>query len=365
MKIKKIISIFLTAALLFISTFLLPSCLKTASDDSIKKGTSESTEEENTSQGVSDAALRDPLTGLSGYDEKYKNQKPIGIVVENHPQARPQWGFTSPDIVMEYEVEGGISRMLWLYSNADKIPEKVGPVRSARHDVVELALGMDMIFVHCGGSDIALNMIKEYSGALAELDQMAYGGCFSRDTSRNVSKEHTLVLSGSAFRQSLFDLGLKTETDLAYKAPFGFEDENAPRTLSGDNCASVHFEYSGSYKYDFAYNESSNKYTAKINGAQRTDENGTACSYTNVILLYVDMIDLHDSSGHQDLLLENGGKGVYISGGKSEEISWTKGEATEPLKLFSADGSALTLNAGNSYIGFVRSTQQGKTNFNA
>lgn len=359
MKTKKFISLFIAALLVIITAFSLQSCTKIV----IPENTEESSSEEE-SQTSAPAPLTDPLTGHSDYDRKYENSKPVGIVVENHPQARPQWGFTSPDIVMEYEVEGGISRMLWLYSNVDEVPDKVGPVRSARHDVVELALGMDMLFVHCGGSDIALNLIKEYSSTLAEIEGLTYEKCFYRDTTRSVSKEHTLVLRGSDFRQSVDDLGLETEIDPAYKSPFSFENENSPRTLGGNECASVHFEFSNSYKYDFTFNESTNKYTSKINGTLCTDENGTECAYTNVIVLYVDMVDLHDASGHQDLVLENGGRGLYISGGRSEEIVWQKSAKTEKLQLFSADGSSpLTLNAGNSYIGLVRSTQQGKTRF--
>ena len=84
-----------------------------------------------------------PLTGLPGYDsDYYANSKVIGVVVENHPGARPQWGMSTPDVVFEYEVEGGISRMLWLYANMDELPAKVGPVRSMRHDIVELARGL-------------------------------------------------------------------------------------------------------------------------------------------------------------------------------------------------------------------------------
>ncbi|MCH5197798.1 MAG: DUF3048 domain-containing protein [Oscillospiraceae bacterium] len=352
MEIKKFISIITAAAILFAAAFMLPSCKKEQTDNTTTEGSSETE-----TQDIDVPGLTDPLTGQTGYDEKYENSKPIGIVVENHPKARPQWGFTTPDIVMEYEVEGGISRMLWLYSNADKVPEKVGPVRSARHDIVELAIGMDMLFVHCGGSDMALNMIKQHRGTLSEIDGLTYDGCFYRDKSRGVSTEHTLVLTGSGLRQSIADLGLETQVDPAYKKPFSFEK----RTLNGNDCTSIHFEYSSSYKYDFTFNETAGKYNPKINGTPCTDENRNECSYTNVLILYVQMADMHDSSGHQDLLLQNGGKGVYISGGKLEEISWTKGETTDKLQLLSADGSPLTLNPGNSYIGFVRSTQQGKS----
>ncbi|MBQ7638171.1 MAG: DUF3048 domain-containing protein [Clostridia bacterium] len=350
---KRIISVLIAAAMVFTALFSFASCVKVEVEETTEEPTEETTSE-------APVTLRDPLTGSADYDEKYENVKPVGIVVENHPQARPQWGFTSPDIVMEYEVEGGISRMLWLYSNADKVPEKVGPVRSARHDVVELAMGMDMLFVHCGGSDIALNLIAKNSSKLSELEAMTHDKCFYRDNTRSVSKEHTLVLTGSSFRDYIAELNINTQLDPAYKNPFVFVS-GAARELSGDTCAGVHFEYSNSYKYDFTMNPATGKYSPAINGAPQVDENGVTCAYTNVIILYVDMVDLHDSSGHQDLLLENGGSGLYVCGGRQEPITWTKGAEADRLRLISADGTDLTLNPGNSYIGFVRSTQQERT----
>ena len=301
-----------------------------------------------------------PLTGEAGYDEAYLGQKFVGVVVENQPAARPQWSMSTPDILIEYEVEGGISRMLWLYANQDRVPAKVGPVRSARHDIVELARGFDLIFVHCGGSPQALNKIKSYNGALSEIEGLTYAGCFERDQTRNVGLELRYLLLGDKFRASVVSLGIKTEQNPDYAHPFTFATD-APRVLTGSAAGKLHFEYSGAYKYDYTYNAETGKYEASLNGSPRVDDAGIRCAYENVVVLYTQMVRVGDSDGHQDLLLEKGGKGLYLSGGKMEEITWAKGNDTAPLKLLTADGAPLVLNVGKSYIGFVRSTNEGKT----
>ena len=51
-----------------------------------------------------------PLTGLTGLPESSIGKRPVCVMVENSPEARPQWGLCSPDIVVEGEVEGGITR---------------------------------------------------------------------------------------------------------------------------------------------------------------------------------------------------------------------------------------------------------------
>ena len=97
------------------------------------------------------------LTGQWGLDpSKIIPTRTVGVVVENHPAARPQWGmddkYFAPDIILEGEVEGGISRMLWIWADYNKMPYMVGPVRSARPPFVRFSEFFDAMFVHWGMS---------------------------------------------------------------------------------------------------------------------------------------------------------------------------------------------------------------------
>lgn len=355
---RRILSLILAAAIMITCLSFFTSCKK---DETVpEETTSETDVQEPTNTGLSPD--RNPLTGLGDYEQGYEGKKFIGVVVENSPDARPQWGMSTPDIVMEYEVEGGISRMLWLYANESRIPAKIGPVRSARHDIVELALGYDMLFIHCGGSEMALDLIAARPD-LAEIEGMKSFGFFERDNTRNVSSEHTLCLIGDTFRADFAGLGLNMTADAAKAEPFIFADVNAPRTLTGGEATVLEFCYSSNYHYNFNYNGDTSLYECSLNGEARTDDQGIRCAYSNVIVLYTDMLDLGDYSGHQDLQLENGGRGIYANGGNYEEITWSKPTADDMLKLYAADGSELILNSGTSYIGFVRSTQEAKTQF--
>lgn len=60
------------------------------------------------------AAPTNPLTGESDFKVEAFGNRPIAIMVENSPSARPQWGLSTPDVVIEGVVEGGITRMMWL-----------------------------------------------------------------------------------------------------------------------------------------------------------------------------------------------------------------------------------------------------------
>lgn len=298
-----------------------------------------------------------PLTGLSGFNENAYGKRPIAVVVENAPAARPQWGLCSPDIVIEGIVEGGITRMLWLYADVNTIP-KVGPLRSARHDFVEMAEGLNAIFVHWGGSWAAYETIK--TDNIDHIDGMTYSGqYFFRDKSRNVALEHTGYTNGESIAKALSGLGINTELNTAYFSPFKFSAQDTPATPAGGVCQSVSFVFSSSYKHEFKYNATDKLYYNFMNTNPMVEDSGKQMAVTNVIVLYCPIYPWNDAKGHMEMDL-TGGTGVLVTSGGYENISWKKGEPNNLLKLFVADGSELKLNPGKSYIGFV-SDLQGNT----
>ncbi len=104
------------------------------------------------------ASAVNPITGEFGYDESAVNLRPMAVVVSNIKMANPQDGVTSADMLYESLAEGGITRMMAVFSNYKKMPQ-VGPIRSARIYFVKFAMGMDAQYVHFGGSTTAKGLI--------------------------------------------------------------------------------------------------------------------------------------------------------------------------------------------------------------
>jgi len=78
------------------------------------------------------AALSSPFTG-----EPVTRLRPVLIVkIDNLEPARPQTGLTRADIVYLLPVEGGLSRVMAVFSS--HIPPVVGPIRSSREDDIKL-----------------------------------------------------------------------------------------------------------------------------------------------------------------------------------------------------------------------------------
>ena len=161
-----------------------------------------------------------PLTGSFDFDEKAAGRRVCGFVVENHPAARPQVGMDdkkySPDIIVEGEVEGGISRMLWLYADYKKLPEVIGPLRSARPPFIRFSAMFDSYFIHWGmshteGGYIGANTVfRRYStDHINAMDFPDKSDAFGRDMTTGKSLEHTGRAYGKKIPAALKEAGFR------------------------------------------------------------------------------------------------------------------------------------------------------------
>ncbi len=293
--------------------------------------------------------IRNPLTGEEGYNEDLLKNRPVIVTVENHPQARPQWGLTSSDIVMEMVAEGGITRMLLMYADASRLPEKVGPTRSARHYFVDLAEGFDAIFVHFGYSPAAKSQINNHN--VDNINGLVDGSYFSRDKSRNVDSEHTAYTTKENIEEAIVDKGYRTTLNDGYENPFNFNE--SAETLNNGTCVTTKVSFSQSYTYTFNYDKQENVYYSQLNGNDFMDANGTQQNFENIIVLYTDISAISgDTKNRVDFDLSNG-TGTYISNGSYCDIKWSKGESDDMLKLYDENDDELSLNIGRSYIAIL------------
>lgn len=289
-----------------------------------------------------------PLTGEEDFNQKFLGKRPIAITIQNsEPRCRPQWGLCSADIVIEGEVEGTATKYLWLFSNPTKI-KKAGPFRSVRRDFVELAMGFDANLVHCGWSSGSSIGAYEYISSTGydhinnpvEWGSTAPNGSYA---GQEYCSYTTWDLINSQIKSKKIRRKIKTE----YSQPFTFNE--TATDLTGGKCASIAFRI-GNNNARFTYKDGI--YYGDYSGVEMKDNDGTLYGVTNVIVLYINSITYPD--GYRCDMDLSGGTGVIASNGTYQEITWTKGDGEDMLKLFDKDGNDLKLNIGKSYIALAR-----------
>jgi Protein of unknown function (DUF3048) N-terminal domain len=104
----------------------------------------------------------------------------LAVKIDNIVFARPQTGITSADIVYVLPVEGGLSRLLAIFSS--HLPPVIGPVRSARQDDLALLRQFGRPALAFSGAQPQLLRVVEHA-KIVDLYSGLVGGYF-RDSKR-------------------------------------------------------------------------------------------------------------------------------------------------------------------------------------
>lgn len=142
------------------------------------------------------AGLREcPLTGRPAPSAGVPARPALAVKVDNSPQARPQYGLRSADVVYEQPVEGGLTRLIAIYQCEDA--SRVQPIRSGRiidPQIIE-QYGRRPLLAYSGGIDASVAAIR--SSSLIDVgSERAPQGTYKRDSGRPAP--HNLYASTAA-----------------------------------------------------------------------------------------------------------------------------------------------------------------------
>lgn len=315
-----------------------------------------------------------PINGAK-YSKQQKSwwekHRPLGVMIENHENARPQSGINAADITYEAVAEGGITRTLSVfYCNA---PVQVGPVRSARTYFLDYMseYGDSPLYAHVGGANTpgpadALGQINDYGwGSYNDLNQFSIGfPTFWRDYNRlghSTATEHTMYSTTSklwAFAEKDRDLGAKGKDGTPWDegfTPYEFKDDVT--SAERGSTKSIHVEHWDGYSeyfIDWMYDKVSNEYSRKNGGALHLDKNtGKPLTAKNIVVLYQKESSANDGyENNVHLLYKTTGTGeaVVFMDGKKIEGKWSKKKRTDKTLITDENGDEVQFTRGKVWF---------------
>lgn len=293
-----------------------------------------------------------PLTGEL-LDEEPANTRPYAVMINNIIYAQPQVGVGSADMIYEIPAEGGITRMMAIFSDLSDL-EAVGSIRSLRPYYLSVALSYDAIVIHGGGSEQAYSDVKTYNADNFDgvRDAKASSAIFYRDSSRGQhGSEHTLFFHGTKVADLVQEYGFRTEHNSGYKTGLTFSDD-AVSQCTGD-AATIQVTFNTSKSTQFTYQPDSGKYTAvQYNDDYKDGATGEKVAFSNVLVLSAAMSTV-DSYGRLAVELTGSGDGYLACGGKYVPIKWSRSSINDCFTYTLADGTPLNLARGTTYVGVV------------
>ena len=304
-----------------------------------------------------------PLNGAK-YSKQQKQwweqHRPLGVMIENHQESRPQSGVIGADVVYEAVAEGGITRFLAVFYCQD--PGIIGPVRSARTYFLDFIseYGDFPLYTHVGGANTpgpanALGQIEEYGWqAYNDLNQFSIGfPTFWRDYERlghTVATEHTMYstvdkLWDVAKQRKLTNVDKDKkrwdEEFISYQFADGAPAKSPTAQSISFDFWEGHSEYTAKWNYDAA----SNSYLRATGGQPHKDKDtDKQMSAKNIVVLF--MTEKRANDGYEGNLhmlygTKGTGKALIFMNGEQVTGTWSKKDRTSRLIIRNSQGSEI------------------------
>lgn len=328
-----IIGIIVLAALVILWRVFVPGSLTTGGRETDllpQEGSSELTEPQIKVTCPLDGALIDQMP-----------VRPIAVTIDNFRLARPQAGLDQADLVYEIPVEGGITRYLAIFFHGQA--KSLGPVRSARPYLVDLAREWDAVYIHAGESPEAQVYFKKEK--IAHINEMFNPTGFWRDKSRKAP--NNLYTSTDALWREITKRGWDRETE-----PESFlfleDGEEIPGIGAGELTISYHYGSIG-YQYD----PQKGTYLRFLNNQPYSDlVSGVQLLTTNILIQQVNT-RVFDQVGRLEVDLLGTGKAWLFTGGKVITGTWQKNSVSRRTRFYDETGNELKLRPGQTWIQII------------
>jgi hypothetical protein len=308
-------------------------------------------------------------------------RRPLGIMVENSIDSRPQSGLGSADIVYEAVAEGGVTRFMGMYYCDAAMTDSlmVAPVRSARIYFVNLVSEYDALYNHVGGAgncdDVnvdprakALCLIN--TAKIKNMDQMGYAGDFkichrlTNRLDRDVAYEHTMA----CFVDEIYNKAAKlnwTNVDgkgVSWDKNFvSWKFKSADEKAAGSDAKTISYifwsgdrEFNQNFDVKWEYDPGTNSYKRYNNNQLSVDLNtNSPLKFNTVIVQFAKETLLGDLEKHLLYDVVGKGKAIVFMDGVAVDATWTKTTRTSRTLFYDLKGKELKLNPGPIWISIL------------
>ena len=273
------------------------------------------------------------------------NDRPFAVMIDNHDDAWPQAGLQQAYMVYEIIVEGGETRLMALFKGVN--PEKIGPVRSARHYFIDYAMENDAIYVHFGQSPQAQSDIKKFS--IDDINGIAEDGTtFWRV--KDKAAPHNAVTSMANLLKSAESKKYRTTSDETSVLNYVVDEVNLE---NGDPATEVIIPHSQLQDVEYYYDEQNKVYERYAREEEQVDwDTEEPITVKNIIITFCNNYTLTDKENKGRQGLKNIGTfdGYYITNGKAIPIKCIK-ESREAKTIYQdLEGNVINVNDGNTFV---------------
>jgi hypothetical protein len=329
-----------TAAVVALSTVLAAGC---------SSGQSGAVQTSSTGAGVpaggaaptSATGSLSPLTGRAAP----AGRPALAVKIDNVSPARPQTGIGKADVIYVEPVEGGLSRIMAIFSS--QLPVRVGPVRSARQSDLELLgeYGTPGL-AYSGANATVLSLIRSSSVINLSPDQVpgAYSRSYARPAPHNLYTDPVTLIAHAR--------GISAAKDIGFR--FG------PLPSGTGTPATTRTVRYGAARTTFTWSRSARRWLVSLDGRPDVTTDTGRLGAATVVVEYVKITSsgLHDVLGNTTPYTHSigSGKAVILRDGVAITGRWSRPSAAAGTTFTTTTGATVPFAAGQIWVVFAPSS---------
>jgi hypothetical protein len=256
------------------------------------------------------------LTNLPG-----TNGPLLAVKIDDTNAAHPQVGLNSADVIYIEQVEGGLTRLAAIFT--DKIPDLIGPVRSARISDIEILEQYGRVGFAYSGAQSKMRPVL----AAANLENMSAErnppSIYQSDKTR-YAPTNMMVDAKALLKKTIEDEGKKIDIVKSVGWQFGEGSKQAKKLKS----AIVKWPAA---KYGITWSSSEKRWLLTFDGKPNLDSNGRQLGSPNFVIQKVSITDsiYGDKFGGVTPMSNTvgSGTGYLLRDGKIVSINWQRPSA--------------------------------------
>jgi len=285
-----------------------------------------------------DRAVTNVLSGREG-----ANGPVLVVKIDDTTQAHPQIGLEDADIVYIEQVEGGLTRLAAVFSSV--IPQRIGPVRSARISDIEIMSQFGRVaFAYSGAQRKLLPVIA--SANLQDLGaQRQSPTIFPTDPNR--IQPYAMVLRADLLMQKVKDDGYQVDSAKSVGFKFGPLQEGGTETIK----AVMHWP-AATYSANWSVEE--NRWMLSHNNSVNLADSGIVLGPTTLVIQMVSITpsEYKDKVGGVTPFSQTvgTGKAYVLRDGQRFVTTWSRATADDGTTFSFADGTVMNFDPGQIWI---------------
>ena len=291
------------------------------------------------------SAYFSPLDGGRVKNKPDRMRQVVAIMIDNHPDARPESALSQAKIVYEAPVEGNFTRYMALFDSDQKVAQ-AGPVRSARLYFLDWVQEYGQpLYMHSGGSPEALQQIKQRK--ILDADEFTNGQYYWRNDAQVAP--HNLYTSSNLWQALLTKFGITKTWDPNNSWKFA---QVVGQPFRSTITKEVSLPYAADYIVTWKFDSKKLDYVRYLNGEQQFDSNGKEIRAFNVLIQFV-ITKVLDDEGRLQLTTIGKGDARILKKGQMLVGTWNKKELEGRTRFYTKDGKEALLLPGKTWVEVV------------